>query len=119
MSLGTTGKTQPDLSARPGSGTTVLINSQSSPPAEDGSFGDATCKRHPWAYTGELAQNHLPFALTEVWTNKETTTINENFLILFFFGSFEGKEARGTVLVTAPQLMKPTAVDNTSVNSPS
>ena len=86
---------QPDLSARPGSGTTVLTNSQSSPPAEDGGFGDATCERHPWAYTGELAQNQLPFALIEVWTNKETTTINGNFLILLFFWLLWGEGGKG------------------------
>lgn len=96
-----------------------MINLQSSPPGGDGSFGDATCERHPWAYTGELTQNQLPFALTKVRTNKENTTINGNFLILLLFGSFEGKEARGTVFVRAPQLMRPTAADNTSVNSPS
>ena len=86
---------QPDLSARPGSGTAFLINSQSSPPGGDGSFGDATCERRLWAYMGELVQNQLPFALTKVWTSKEDTTVNGNFLILLFLWLLWGEGGKG------------------------
>ena len=44
---------------------------------------------------GEPVQNQLPFALTKVWTNKEDTTVNGNFLILLFLRLLWGERGKG------------------------